>query len=57
MSSHDAGHLERLDAVNIRLEHGRLMQPKQLRPEQHGYQWIGAELCPKLMMHEVGDFS
>jgi tungstate transport system ATP-binding protein len=49
MSSHDAGHLERLDAVNIRLEAGVLVKPVVSRPQEYGYGWDRQGLCPLMV--------
>lgn len=53
MSSHDAGQAERLGADTIRLEQGRLVAPRQPRPERAGYEWRGAAVCPSLLMAEA----
>lgn len=53
ISSHDAGQAERLGADTIRLEQGRLVAPRQHRPERSGYEWRGAVVCPSLLMAEA----
>lgn len=51
MSSHESGQAERLGALIIRLEQGRLLEPRQIRPEQVEYDWRRVVVCPALAAH------
>ncbi len=53
MSSHEAGQAERLGADRIVLEQGRLVAPRQARPEGSSCEWRGAVVCPGLVASEA----
>lgn len=53
MSSHEVGQAVRLGASLIGLEQGRLVTPRQARPERTVWQWNGAGLCADPLPSEL----